>query len=162
MLRISKMTDYGTLILAELANGAAEPRSATDIAASTGLGAPTASKLLKSLARAGLVTSQRGSRGGYVLAKPADAITAVAIIDAIEGPVALTACASNDTQCELEHVCGVGSSWQQISASIRAGLAAISLDDMRRNRNLPAEMPLRPMYGAANTESRAHLLPRDQ
>lgn len=156
------MTDYGTLVLAELAQAPEVPTSASDLAARTGIGAATVSKLLKSLARAQLVVSHRGSHGGYCLAKPAEDISAVAIIDAIEGPIALTACASDDTQCDLESICGVGSAWQQISASIRAGLGAISLNDMRRNKKLPDTIPLRPMFGARKTPLRQPAMQRDQ
>ncbi|MEO0574182.1 MAG: SUF system Fe-S cluster assembly regulator [Pseudomonadota bacterium] len=156
------MTDYGTLMLAELARAPHTPTSASDLATRTGIGAATVSKLLKSLARADLVTSHRGSQGGYCLARPAQDISAVSIIDAIEGPVALTACASDDAQCDLEAVCGVGSAWQQISASIRDGLDAISLDDMRRNHKLPQTIPLRPMFGARKSLSRQPAMQRDQ
>ena len=91
MLRISRLTDYATVILARLAGGSLA--SAADIAERTRIGLPTVSKLLKELQHAGLVTSVRGAHGGYQLARPAGAISAADIIDAVEGPVALTECA---------------------------------------------------------------------
>ena len=159
MFRISKMTDYGTLVLSELAADTAAPTSAGDIAARIGLGGATVSKLLKGLAQAGLVNSQRGSGGGYTLARPAADISAAEIIDAIEGPVAITDCAS-DQPCDLEAVCGVGSAWQDINRAIRNALETISLDDLRTGRGIPEVLPLQPMTirrghlpRAANTSS---------
>jgi Rrf2 family protein len=84
MLRISRLTDYATVILASLAGGGLA--SATDIAGRTHIGLPTVSKLLKELQHAGLVRSVRGARGGYQLARAPAAISAAAIIDAVEGP----------------------------------------------------------------------------
>lgn len=144
MFRISKMTDYGTLVLSELAADTAAPTSAGDIAARIGLGGATVSKLLKGLAQAGLVNSQRGSSGGYTLARPAGDISAAEIIDAIEGPVAITDCAA-DQPCELEAVCGVGSAWQDINRAIRSALETISLDDLCTGRGIPEVLPLQPM-----------------
>ena len=90
MLRIRKLTDYGTVILAFLAANPREVHTAGEVAERTRLGVPTVSKLLKNLHRAGLVASTRGSHGGYELSRPAGEITAAAIVDAIEGPFALT------------------------------------------------------------------------
>lgn len=144
MFRISKMTDYGTLVLSELGADAESPTPAGDIAARIGLGGATVSKLLKRLAQAGLVNSQRGSNGGYTLARAASDISAAEIIDAIEGPVAITDCAA-DQHCDLEAVCGVGSAWQDINRAIRAALEAISLENLRTSRNIPEALPLQPM-----------------
>jgi FeS assembly SUF system regulator len=144
MFKISKMTDYGTLVLSELGADTATPTSAGDLAARIGLGGATVSKLLKGLAQAGLVTSQRGSGGGYSLARPASEISAASIIDAIEGPVAITDCAA-EQHCDLEAVCGVGSAWQDINRAIRTALETISLDDLRTGRGIPEALPLQPM-----------------
>lgn len=127
MLRISKLTDYATVILARLA---AEPErrfTAAQIAAETHLAAPTVSKLLKQLHRQGLVASTRGSAGGYLLARPATEITAAQILDALDGPVALTECASSTSHCGIERTCRVGHSWQRVNIAIRRSLQEISL-----------------------------------
>ncbi|HET6629767.1 MAG TPA: SUF system Fe-S cluster assembly regulator [Woeseiaceae bacterium] len=138
MLRISKLTDYGTVVLAELARGEQVFVSAADIAGTTGLGVPTVSKLLKMLARAGLVTSSRGPRGGYRLARPATEISAADVIDALEGPVSITECSAHDSQCDIESLCRVGSTWQRINVGIRRALDEISLSDLlRTNSPLP-------------------------
>jgi FeS assembly SUF system regulator len=140
MLRISKLTDYGTLVLAKLPASGAGLASAGQIAQSTHLGQATVSKLLKALVRAGLVTSERGSHGGYALAKSEDEITAADIIDAIEGPVAITECSSADSRCSLERTCTVGSAWQGINLSIRRALTQVSLADLQ-TRRLPMPLP---------------------
>ena len=127
MLRISKLTDYGTVILACLAATPAQRLTATEVAERTRLGLPTVSKLLKSFHRAGLLTSTRGARGGYQLARPAAAISAAAIIDAIEGPVAITECSGQHSTCEHEVSCSTGGAWQRINGAIRRSLDEISL-----------------------------------
>src|SRR5215472_9311899 len=127
MLRISKLTDYATLILAHLAAAPERRLTAGQIAVETGLAAPTVSKLLKQLHRSGLVQSTRGLHGGYLLARPAGEITAVHILDALEGPVALTECASSASQCCLEQTCLVGRAWQRVSRAVRRSLQEITL-----------------------------------
>jgi Rrf2 family protein len=89
---------------------------------------PTVSKLLKTLQRAGLVSSTRGSHGGYQLTRPAAAISAAAILDALEGgPVAITECSGKDSHCGIEHVCRVGRAWQRVNFAIRRTLSDITL-----------------------------------
>lgn len=127
MLRISKLTDYGTVVLAALASAPERRHTASEIAARTRLGMATVSKLLKSFHRAGIVTSERGTRGGYQLARPAARITAAAIIDAIEGPVAITECSGNHSACDLESTCRTGGAWQRINGAIRRSLDEITL-----------------------------------
>lgn len=130
MLRISRLTDYATVILASLAGGALA--SAADIAERTRIGLPTVSKLLKQLLHAGLVRSVRGARGGYQLTRPTAGISAADIIDAVEGPVALTECASSAGQCGIEATCQVGNGWQRISVAVRRALTGVSLDELVR------------------------------
>jgi FeS assembly SUF system regulator len=127
MLRISKLTDYGTMILACLAARPADRHTAAAVAERTRLGLPTVSKLLKSFHRAGLVTSTRGAHGGYQLARPASGISASSIIDAIEGPVAITECSGNHSACDLENVCSTGTAWQNVNLAIRRSLDELSL-----------------------------------
>jgi FeS assembly SUF system regulator len=127
MLRISKLTDYGTVVLACLAATPGQRLTATEVAERTRLALPTVSKLLKSFHRAGLLTSARGVRGGYQLARPAAAISAAAIIDAIEGPVAITECSGQHSTCAHEVSCSTGSAWQRINGAIRRSLDEISL-----------------------------------
>jgi len=127
MLRISKLTDYATVILARLA---AEPErrfTAAQVAAETHLALPTVSKLLKQLHRKSLVVSTRGSAGGYLLARPANEITAAQILSALDGPVALTECAGSESHCGIERTCRVGHSWQRVNLALWRSLQEISL-----------------------------------
>ena len=131
MLRISKLTDYGTLVLAQLPLSEDGLASAGQVAEATHLSQPTVSKLLKALVRAGMVVSERGSHGGYALARAANQISAAQIIDAIEGPVAITECSSEESHCDLESTCCVGSAWQDINLRIRHALTEVSLSDLQ-------------------------------
>ncbi len=130
MLRISKLTDYGTVLLAHLAAERDAVCSAAEVASSTGIAPPTVSKLLKSLGRSGLVTSTRGANGGYKLARDPGEISAADIIDALEGPVSITECSASDSQCEHEGVCSVGGAWQRVNVAIRRALEDVSLSDL--------------------------------
>ena len=136
MLRMSKLTDYGTLVLSELAARGSDPASAGAVAGTTHLALPTVSKLLKALARSGLVVSTRGAQGGYRLARAPTDITAAEIIDALEGPVAITQCSADDGSCTLEAYCRVGRAWQRINLSIREALEDITLADLQNEQQL--------------------------
>lgn len=138
MLRISKLTDYGTVVLGHLAQSNTTFVSAAEVASATGLGLATVSKLLKSLLKSGLVTSSRGAHGGYRLARAPATISATDVIDALEGPLSITECSGHDSQCELEAVCNVGMAWQRVNTAIRRALDDISLADLARaNAPLP-------------------------
>jgi FeS assembly SUF system regulator len=133
MLRISKLTDYGTVILATLAGPTSSGQAtqtrltASDVASKTHIGLATVSKLLKNLQRGGLVTSVRGSSGGYQLARPAQQITAADILDTLEGKFALTECSGSHSHCGIESTCRVGQAWQKVNRAIRRSLEDISL-----------------------------------
>ena len=131
MLRISKMTDYAVVLATHLA-AAEGPHAARDLALHTQIPEPTASKVLKKLARAGVVVSQRGAKGGYALARPAAQVGIHEVIEAIEGPIAVTECSddSADSSCEYETNCEVRANWQRINLAVQSALADISLADM--------------------------------
>ncbi len=147
MLRISKLTDYATVILAGLSEQDAGLCSATGLAEKTGVGLPTVSKLLKELQRAGLVVSVRGARGGYQLARAASEISASDIIDAVEGPVSLTECSSHQSLCELEENCQVGHSWQRVNVAIRQALTEVRLTDLTARNGKISQPDLRHAVG---------------
>ncbi|MDE2236002.1 MAG: SUF system Fe-S cluster assembly regulator [Gammaproteobacteria bacterium] len=132
MLRISKLTDYGTVVLAQMAWRPDSVHTAAELATATRVALPTVSKLLKFFSHAGLVTSQRGARGGYRLARAPELITAVQIIDAVEGPVAITQCSLGHDVCGIQPVCGVGHNWQRISLTIRESLKTVTLAHLAR------------------------------
>ena len=101
--------------------------TASEVAERTRVGLPTVSKLLKKLQRTGLVVSTRGSHGGYQLARAAAEITAAHILDALEGPFAITECSGQHSNCDLESNCRVGHAWQRVNGAIRRALTDISL-----------------------------------
>jgi FeS assembly SUF system regulator len=135
MLRMSKLTDYGTMVLAQLAATDGRLATAGEVADATHLGQPTVSKLLKALVHAGLVVSTRGVQGGYALARPPETISAAEIIDALEGPVAITECSATAGVCDLESYCRVGQAWQRINVSIRRALQDISVAYLQGRRS---------------------------
>lgn len=131
MLRMSKLADYATVVLALMAQAPERVRSAPEIASAAGLELPTVSKILKSLVRTGLLRSQRGPKGGYKLAQRPDAVSVADIIDAIEGyPMGLTECSSVLGLCAKESSCSVRTNWQWISREIRHNLERITLADL--------------------------------
>jgi len=134
MLRISKLTDYAVVLTTHLAGEALTGQVAPVrvLAESTGIPEPTASKVLKALSKAGIVDSVRGAHGGYRLARPAAAISVAEVIEALEGPIAVTECVDESTGCTHEAHCGVRGNWQRINAAVQGALDAISLADMAR------------------------------
>jgi len=141
MLRISKLTDYATVILATLAGEPARVQTATALADRTRIAAPTVSKLLKQLQRAGLVSSTRGLHGGYQLARPASEISAATILDALEGPLALTDCAAGHGFCGIEDSCRVGRAWQRLNLAIRRSLHEVTLAQLAGIGAEPMHLP---------------------
>ncbi len=127
MLRMGKLTDYATVVLASLAQDPARHRAAAELADRTRLSRPTVSKVLKGLQRAGLVISSRGSQGGYRLARDPEHITAAQILDVFEGPIAITECSGASSQCGIERLCRVGGAWQRVNAGIRRALEDVTL-----------------------------------
>ena len=128
MIRLSRLSDYGIVLMAFLAEQPAESQhSARGIAEGTRLPLPVVSKILKALAREGLLLSQRGSRGGYALARRPDSITVAEMITALEGPIGLTECTMHPGQCVQEARCHVRKPWQQINHIVRSALAGVTL-----------------------------------
>ena len=131
MFRLSKTTDYGIVLLAELARDpSALPRNARELAECSDLPVPMVSKILKALAREGLLVSQRGSKGGYRLALEPEELTVSEMIRVLEGPVALTDCAIGPALCEHETMCAVREPWQMISRVVEKALADVTLADL--------------------------------
>jgi FeS assembly SUF system regulator len=127
---MGKLTDYATVVLANLAQEPTQHRAAAELAERTRLTRPTVSKVLKGLQRAGLVISSRGAQGGYRLARAPVDITAAQILDVFEGPIAITECSSASSQCGIERLCRVGGAWQRINAAIRRALEDVTLQQL--------------------------------
>lgn len=130
MLRVTKLTDYATVVMTVLARSADRVLSASDIAHVTRLEVPTVSKVLKPLAQAGLIDSYRGANGGYRLARSAEEIDLLQIVEAIEGPVAMTACSGHVIPCDLQPHCDAATNWQWVNRVLSDALAQIRLSQM--------------------------------
>ncbi|WP_028916105.1 SUF system Fe-S cluster assembly regulator [Pseudoxanthomonas sp. J35] len=132
MLRVTKLTDYATVVLTVLAARPGQVLSAADLAEHSGLEQPTVSKLLKPLAQAGLVEGLRGVHGGYRLSRAADRISLIEIVEAMEGPLAMTECSQHESNCGIAHQCGVRSNWRLINDVVADALRGVTLAQMLR------------------------------
>jgi len=141
MLRISKMTDYAILLMVELTRDG-ETLSAHALADRIHVEVPTASKVLKLLAGAGLLTSYRGSNGGYRVNESAEQISVAEVIRAIEGPIAMTECSVEPGLCNQEDSCELRSNWQRISQAVTRALQDVSLAEM----SLPPRKQHNPLH----------------
>lgn len=130
MFRISKLTDYGTMVMVYLAHHQHSVKTAKDITEETKIALPTVTKLLKILTRGKLLCSYRGMNGGYSLAKAPDQISIVNIVEAIEGTIGLTECSIQASHCYLEGKCITRHNWRFINQAIYQALYKINLADM--------------------------------
>ena len=130
MLRVTKLTDYATLVMTVLAAAPDAVLSANELSERAGIELPTAAKVLKPLAQAGLVEGFRGANGGYRLARDAHEVTLADIVEAMEGPLAMTECSIHAGQCGIEDSCNVRGNWQRVNDVIAKALRDISLHDM--------------------------------
>ncbi|KTD32833.1 rrf2 family transporter protein [Legionella nautarum] len=138
MLRLSKLADYGTVVMVYLAKRGQILCNARDIALHTHLTVPTVSKLLKRLTAAGLLTSVRGVSGGYRLQRSAAEISVAQIISALEeAQLGLTECSVHPNTCSLQEVCHIQGNWRLISQAIEAALDSVSLEVLAKT-SLPA------------------------
>ncbi len=131
MFRLNRLTDYAVVVLSQMALRAGETRSAQQISEDTGVPLPTVAKLLNLLGHAKLVSSQRGTSGGYTLSAEPEDITVARIIQAMEGPIALTACVDGAADsCDSESFCPMRGNWNKVNGAIREALTSVSLADM--------------------------------
>jgi FeS assembly SUF system regulator len=131
MLRLSKLTDYAVVVLVRL-SGMDEVQTSPGVAAATGIPEPTVAKVLKTLAAGGLISSQRGAKGGYRLSRDLSAIPIAAVIAAVDGPIALTACVEGSaSSCESQGLCPMRGRWDPVNDAIYKALSSITLADMQ-------------------------------
>jgi len=130
MIILSKLADYGVIVATHLAAHPDRQANAASIAAATRLPQATVSKLLKSLAHAGLVTATRGAAGGYRLARLPTAITVAEVVAAIDGDIGITECSVHEAGCERTTYCPTRPHWGAINRAVGAALSAISLQHM--------------------------------
>lgn len=133
MLRMTKVADYGIVLLTHIAGALGEaPHNTRDLAERAQLSTAMVSKILKALTRQGILDSHRGSKGGYALARPAQEISVAAIISALDGPISVTECASEEAVCgcEIETLCPTRDSWQRINNAVRGALEQVKLSEL--------------------------------
>ena len=130
VFKVNKLTDYATVVLIDMAaSGAVRPTHA--ISENTGIPLPTVAKLMKNLVRAGLVKSLRGVNGGYSLNQAAETVTVADVIEAIEGPIAITACVdTSEEHCSYETLCPVQGKWNRVNNAVTDALREVTLAEM--------------------------------
>ena len=133
-MRLSSMADYAVVTMSAAARHCGGARvSAGELAEETGLPLPTVHKLVSQLSKAGLLRSLRGAGGGLQLARPAAAITLADIVEAVEGPIALTSCVETGKHdCALEASCHVRPHWGLVNQTLRGALAGVPLTQLAR------------------------------
>ncbi len=130
MLRVTRLTDYATVVLTVLAARPRDVLSAVELADASGLEAPTVAKVLKPLAQAGLVEGFRGAGGGYRLLRAPAAISLAEIVEAMEGPLGMTECSLHAGNCGIEQSCGVRANWRRINDVVARALRGVTLAQM--------------------------------
>ncbi|MFU8790011.1 MAG: SUF system Fe-S cluster assembly regulator [Methylobacter sp.] len=147
MLRLSKLTDYATVILSFMAREKTQV-AAMEISTVTGIALPTVSKILKLLVNANVLISARGVKGGYALAKTPEEISVATVINALEGPIALTECSISHQGCEQASGCDIGGNWSLINQTIHNALESVTLADLIRPAALPKDVfiPVSSLY----------------
>jgi len=132
MVKMNKLTDYGIVLMAQLAEKPDQLLNAADLAGRTHMTFSTVSKILKQLHKHGLVISMRGAHGGYRLAQAPEATSIQEIITAMEGPIALTECSGSQSTCDQEPYCSTRANWLRINEVIRTTLGNFSLAELIR------------------------------
>ena len=131
MFRLNRLTDYAVVVMMQMTHKPHEVYTAPQLAADTGIPLPTVAKLLNALARESLVASHRGAMGGYTLSQSGGDTTVAEIIQALEGPIALTACVEGSgNHCEVETLCPMRGHWDRVNQAIRSALDQVTLTDM--------------------------------
>ncbi|MYF07724.1 MAG: SUF system Fe-S cluster assembly regulator [Rhodospirillaceae bacterium] len=131
MLRLNRITDYAVVVLTQMVREPDKQVTAPQLSEESSVPAPTVAKVLKALAKEGVLASQRGVHGGYRLARPAGDISMLEVIRALEGPVSLTACVDGaEGDCDVESLCPVRGNWDRVNTAIRSALAEVTLEDM--------------------------------
>ena len=132
-MRLTHLADYAVVLMTAAARYPEGARlSATELSGDTGVPLPTTQKLMGQLTTAGLLTSARGAAGGFALSRPASSISLADIVEAVEGPIAMTVCAEGRTDCALDAHCMVKPHMGVVGNAIRGALGAVSLTELAR------------------------------
>jgi FeS assembly SUF system regulator len=133
VIRLTNLADYAVVVMAAAAREPGVKLSAARVAELTAIPAPTVAKLMGTLARGGLLTASRGVAGGFTLTREPASISVAEVVEAVDGPIALTSCAGNEvTDCAMEGHCAIRGHWPPINKAVRGALAAVSLADLVR------------------------------
>ncbi|WP_164156428.1 SUF system Fe-S cluster assembly regulator [Sandarakinorhabdus rubra] len=141
-MRLTNLADYAVVVMAAAAREPGAKLSAARVAELTAIPAPTVAKLMGTLARGGLLTASRGVAGGFVLSREPAHISVAEVVEAVDGPIALTSCAGHETtDCAMEGHCAIRGHWPPINQAVRGALAAVSLADLVRPAAAAAPTP---------------------
>lgn len=131
MIKLTNLADYAVVLMCHLAQEPLELSSAVGLAGMSRVPVPTVSKILGALSRAGILRSQRGLKGGFFLARTAEDISVADIVEAVDGPIALTNCIEDAPgDCDLETLCMMKPHWQTINLAVKEALSGISLAEI--------------------------------
>ena len=137
MLRVTKLTDYAIVVASALARDPSVSHRATEVARLAAVPEPTVRKVLRLLVQGGVASSTRGVKGGYRLSRLPQEIDLAQIVAAVEGPIAMTECCTDEVDCEQESACALRPNWQMINDAIQSALASINLEQMSAPQPLP-------------------------
>ncbi|WP_020593607.1 SUF system Fe-S cluster assembly regulator [Kiloniella laminariae] len=131
MFRLTRLTDYAVVVLGQMSRKKERVVTALQLSEETGLPLPTVAKILGLLSRQELITSLRGAGGGYICHQEATAITVADILQAMEGPIALTACVDGAADnCTVENLCPMRGNWNRVNSVVAEALKTVTLADM--------------------------------
>ena len=151
MFRLNRLTDYAVVVMSQMANREGIICKAPDIAGASAVPLPTVAKILNALMKADLVVSHRGVTGGYSLSRDPSDISVADIIQALEGPIALTACVSGAADaCDVESLCPMRGHWNKVNNAIREALQGVSLAEIAVNQAIFA-VPDEPVVGRSKS-----------
>lgn len=149
MIRLNKLTDYAVVMLTAMSQRGDVAWTAARLSEETGVPLPTVSKLIKVLAKAEVLTAKRGAAGGCRLIRPGAEISVIEVIEAIEGPIALTDCVEGGGDCAVESLCPMRGNWTTVNNAIRGALQTVSIDDMARPWPGAFDLPAAPVRAEA-------------
>ena len=143
MIRLTNLADYAVVLMCEIAQSNCR-MNAQDLSAATGVPVPTVSKILNLLSRGSLLASKRGIGGGFCLSNTPESISVADIVEAIDGPIAMTSCAEKPGgDCSIDHICAMRPRWQVINGAVRTALDDVKLAHLisERSNPMPALSP---------------------
>jgi FeS assembly SUF system regulator len=142
VIRLTNLADYAVVVMAVAAREPEVKLSAARVSELTAIPAPTVAKLMGTLARGGLLLASRGVSGGFTLARAPASISVAEVVEAVDGPIALTSCVGNDvSDCAMEGHCAIRGHWPPINQAVRGALAAVTLADLVRPAAAAVRMP---------------------